>query len=48
LSEAVLPHVEYPDMPTSFAMGNISVVASTGTMYHPRYFPLLSASSTST
>jgi len=48
LSEAVMPHTEYPDMPTTLTMSNISIIASTGTMYHPLYFPLLPGSSTST
>jgi hypothetical protein len=46
--EGVLPHIEYPDAPPSLAMDNISVIASTGTMYHPLYFPQPPASSTST
>jgi hypothetical protein len=45
VSEAVLPHIEYPDIPTSLATGAISVITSTGTMYHPSYSPLLPASS---
>jgi len=48
VSEAVLPHTEYPDMPLSLAMASLSVIVSTGTMYHPLYSPLLPASSTST
>jgi hypothetical protein len=45
ISEAVLPHTEYPDVPLNLAMDNISVIASTGTMYHPLYlFPQLPGS----
>jgi hypothetical protein len=45
VSEAVLPHTEYPDIPTSLAGGAISVITSTGTMYHPLYSPLHPAGS---
>ena len=48
VSEAVLPHTEYPDMPTLPIAANLSVIVSTGTMYHPLYSPLLQASLLST
>jgi hypothetical protein len=39
ISEAVLPHTEYPDMPLSRAMGMASVIASTGSTSYPLYIP---------
>ena len=47
LPEAVMPHTEFPDMPSNQVMRNVSVIASTGTMYQP-YISLLSLSAMTT
>jgi hypothetical protein len=37
IPEAVMPHTEFPDMPSNQVVKTVSVVASTGTMYQPFY-----------
>jgi hypothetical protein len=40
VSEAVLPHIEYPEIATSSAAAATSLIAWTGTTSHPSYSPL--------
>jgi hypothetical protein len=37
IPEAVMPHTEFPDMPSNQVLKTVSVIASTGTIYQPFY-----------
>jgi hypothetical protein len=37
IPEAVMPHTEFPDMPSNQVLKTVSVITSTGTIYQPFY-----------